>query len=65
MAYPSTWILRNVAAREFWDAIGIFDPIPYWEKINVSSLVLYGQDDTNRAFGGKFSEAAIFGQVEH
>ena len=47
MAYPSTWILRNIAAKEFWGAIGNFDPIPYWESLTVSALVLYGQDDTN------------------
>jgi heat shock protein HslJ len=33
--------------KEFFDAIGNFDPIPYWEKLTTNSLVLYGQEDTN------------------
>ena len=47
VAYPSTFVLRNITKRDFWKAIGDFDPIPYWERLSVSSLVLYGQDDTN------------------
>ncbi len=47
MAYPSTFVLRNIAKRDFWDAVGNFDPLPYWEKVAVSSLVLFGEKDTN------------------
>ena len=47
VAYPSTYVLRNITKKDFWEAIGNFDPIPYWEKVGVSFLVLYGQEDTN------------------
>ncbi len=29
LAYPSSWMVRNVAQPGFWDAIGNFDPLPY------------------------------------
>jgi dienelactone hydrolase len=47
LAYPSTFVLRNISQRTFWNAIGNFDPLPYWEKLNVQALVLYGELDTN------------------
>lgn len=47
IAFPSTWMIRNVSQKEFWDAIGNFDPIPYWERLTIPSLVLYGEEDTN------------------
>ncbi len=46
LAYGTSFLIRT-RQREFWDAIGNFDPIPYWEKVTASSLVLYGQEDTN------------------
>ena len=47
IAYPSTFVLINITLKDFWDTVGNFDPIPYWEKVAVNALVLYGQDDTN------------------
>lgn len=47
VAYLSTSYLKNIGQRDFWDAIGDFDPLPYWEKLAISSLTLYGQEDTN------------------
>ena len=47
LAYPSTFVLRNISQRTFWHAIGNFDSLPYWEKIKTPSLVLYGELDTN------------------
>ena len=47
VAYLSTSYLKNIGQRDFWDAIGDFDPLPYWETLAISSLTLYGQDDTN------------------
>ena len=46
LAYGTSFLIRT-RQREFWDAIGNFDPIPYWEKVATSCLVLYGQEDTN------------------
>ena len=47
LAYPSSWMVVNVAQRGFWDSIGNFDPLPYWRGISVDSLILYGENDTN------------------
>lgn len=47
LAYVTTFVLRNFSQAMFWNAIGNFDPLPYWEQLNTSSLVLYGEEDTN------------------
>jgi dienelactone hydrolase len=47
LAYPSSWMVRNIAQPAFWDAIGNFDPLPYWSKLTLDALVLYGENDTN------------------
>lgn len=47
LAYPSSWMIRNIAQPEFWNAIGNFDPLSYWNKLTVDALVLYGENDTN------------------
>lgn len=47
ISYGSTFYLKNVGQRDFWKAVGNFDPIPYWEKVTIPALVLYGQEDTN------------------
>jgi pimeloyl-ACP methyl ester carboxylesterase len=46
LAYPAAWSVR-IRQREFWNAVGNFDPRPYWQALSVRSLVLYGQNDTN------------------
>jgi dienelactone hydrolase len=46
LAYPAAWSVR-IRQREFWNAVGNFDPRPYWQALSVPSLVLYGQNDTN------------------
>jgi dienelactone hydrolase len=47
IAYPSTFVLREFSQQEFWDAVGNFDPLPYWREIELPILVLYGSEDTN------------------
>jgi pimeloyl-ACP methyl ester carboxylesterase len=47
VAYPSTFVLREVSQREFWEAVGNFDPLPYWREVEIPALVLYGSEDTN------------------
>ena len=47
LAYPASWSIIKVRQRGFWDAIGNFDPVPYWQRLVVDSLVLYGENDTN------------------
>lgn len=47
LAYATTWSITKVRQRKFWDAIGNFDPVPYWQRLAVDSLVLYGENDSN------------------
>jgi dienelactone hydrolase len=47
LAYPASWSIIKGRQKEFWDAIGNFDPVPYWQRLSVDSLILYGENDTN------------------
>jgi dipeptidyl aminopeptidase/acylaminoacyl peptidase len=47
VAYPAAWSIREVRQKEFWDAVGNFDPLSYWRAVDVPALVLYGEEDTN------------------
>ena len=47
LAYPASWSITILRQREFWDAVGNFDPVPYWQGLFVRSLVLFGENDTN------------------
>jgi dienelactone hydrolase len=46
LAYPAAWSVRG-RHRAFWQAVGNFDPLPYWRHVSVPSLVLYGENDAN------------------
>ena len=47
LAYPAAWSLIRIRQRDFWSAVGNFDPIPFWQRVSVPTLVLYGEQDTN------------------
>ena len=47
LAYPAAWSIIEFRQKAFWAAIGNFDPVPYWRRLSVRSLVLYGGEDTN------------------
>jgi pimeloyl-ACP methyl ester carboxylesterase len=47
ISYPALFLLREFSQKDFWDAIGNFDPLPYWREMNIPTLVLYGSEDTN------------------
>ena len=47
LAYPAAWSLIYARQKEFWNAVGNFAPLPYWREIEIPSLVLYGEKDTN------------------
>ncbi|MFN2167273.1 MAG: prolyl oligopeptidase family serine peptidase, partial [Anaerolineae bacterium] len=47
IAYPSTYVLRKFTQRDFWDAVGDFDALPYWQELSIPTLVMYGSDDPN------------------
>jgi len=46
-SYPSTLIYEKVTGKEWYNAVGDFDPLPYWLKVNTPVLVLFGSDDHN------------------
>jgi pimeloyl-ACP methyl ester carboxylesterase len=47
LAYLTTFVLRNVSGRDFWSAVGNFDPLPYWRRVTIPALVLLGDRDSN------------------
>lgn len=47
LAYLTTFVNWNILARDFWSAVGNFDPLPYWEEVTVLALVLLGDQDIN------------------
>jgi dienelactone hydrolase len=47
VALLSTTYLVRVGQKDFWNAIGHYDPLPYWEKLEVPALAMFGGDDTN------------------
>ncbi len=47
LARASSWNVRKIAQKEFWDKIGNYDPLPYWAEVDIPALVMYGSDDTN------------------
>lgn len=47
LAYLTIFVNRNIANRDFWLAVGNFDPLPYWREVDVPTLVLLGDQDTN------------------
>jgi pimeloyl-ACP methyl ester carboxylesterase len=47
IAYPAAWSIRDIRQKEFWHAVGNFDPLPYWQDLDIEALTLYGEIDSN------------------
>lgn len=47
VAVMSTAYIKHIGQRSFWQAVGDFDPLPYWKELDVSAFVLLGSEDTN------------------
>ena len=47
IALISTQHIRHVRMPEIYDAVGDFDPIPLWGRVNIPTLAILGRDDTN------------------
>jgi len=47
ISYPDTFVYEKVTGKEWYDAVGNFDPLPYWRKVYTPVLVLLGSDDHN------------------
>jgi dipeptidyl aminopeptidase/acylaminoacyl peptidase len=40
-------VVKSIKEQEFWKLNSGFDPIPYWEDVNVPAFAALGGDDTN------------------
>lgn len=47
LAHVTSAVHRSVVSRDFWSAVGNFDPLPCWRKVDVPALALFGDQDTN------------------
>lgn len=47
IALISTRHIRHFVMPEIYDAVGDYDPIPLWSRVDVPVLALLGSDDTN------------------
>ena len=47
IAYPAAWSIREVRQKGFWDAVGHYDPLPYWQEMEIDGLALFGEIDPN------------------
>jgi len=46
-SYVSTFFYENITGKEWYDAVGNFTSLPYWQKVNIPALVLFGSEDHN------------------
>ena len=46
-SHAYAFILENITLKEWWETVGNFDPLPYWQKVNIPVLVLHGSEDHN------------------
>jgi len=47
ISYVNTFIYENITGKEWYAAVGNYDPLPYWRKVNIPALVLHGSEDHN------------------
>jgi dipeptidyl aminopeptidase/acylaminoacyl peptidase len=47
LAYVNTIVFEKISGKEWYQAVGNFDPLYYWRKVSVPVLVLHGSDDHN------------------
>jgi len=47
ISYASTFVLYNFTAKDWYDTVGNFNPLPYWQKVSIPVLVLHGSEDHN------------------
>jgi len=47
LAVLSTAYIKNIGQAAFWDAVGDYDPMPYWRELDIDALAMFGRDDTN------------------
>lgn len=47
LSYANTFIYEEITGKEWYDVVGNFDPLPYWQKVNIPALILHGSEDHN------------------
>jgi len=47
LGYVNALVFEKIVGKEWRNAVGNFDPLPYWRKANIPVLVLYGSEDHN------------------
>jgi dipeptidyl aminopeptidase/acylaminoacyl peptidase len=47
IAYLSAYVLINFSQKDFWDAVGNFDPMIYWAEVTIPALAIFGREDKN------------------
>ena len=47
ISYVNTFIYEKITGKEWYAAVGNYDPLPYWRKVNIPALVLHGSEDHN------------------
>ena len=47
LARPANFLLFNFVQKDFWSAVGDFDPLPYWRRLSIPALALFGAEDSN------------------
>jgi len=47
ISYINTFIYEKITGKEWYAAVGNYDPLPYWRKVNIPVLVLHGSEDHN------------------
>lgn len=47
ISYVSSFVLQKIVDRGWWSTVGNFDALPYWQQVDVPTLVVYGDQDTN------------------
>jgi dipeptidyl aminopeptidase/acylaminoacyl peptidase len=41
------FVVHNIKKSQLWSKIGGFDPISYWQKVNVPAFMAFGENDKN------------------
>lgn len=47
ISHVSIFVLQKIVDRGWWSTIGNFDALPYWQRVDAPTLVVYGDQDTN------------------
>ena len=63
LAYGTSLLVRTIGDGAFWHAVGNFDPMPYWERLTIRCLVLYGRNDTNVPTGESSARLRSLGRA--